>query len=343
MPAFGARKGACCRMIVSYPGHKFLPTSVSVATTEGAPQQCRLNDEQYELPPKLISGKIENIDIAPGMTLTVSDFILRDELKMTSTYADLNVFQVSFCMQGGMEWTYIHEGTERTFHISAQQCQVRCGTIQACRCRIPCGRICQNVSISLDQTRFEEIFTCIHARGALCNTNASDPVRLYTYTPKIAKILSEMISCRLCEELKKIYLHGKIMELIAIYCDDVICNSPTNDFGIRISAEDYDALLKAREIISRNFAHPLTIQKLAKEAAINEQRLKEGFRCCFGTTVNGYIIETRMETAQKLLLTGFYTVNAVALMVGYSHAGYFINLFRKHYGLSPGELLKNNK
>ena len=37
------------------------------------------------------------------------------------------------------------------------------------------------------------------------------------------------------------------------------------------------------------------------------------------------------------------TVQEVTWMVGYSHTGYFIELFRKHYGISPGEMLKNNR
>jgi AraC-like DNA-binding protein len=290
-----------------------------------------------------MDGTVENIEIAPGMLLTVSDFILQEDIELTTTHSDLNLFQISFCLEGGMEWSYINTETTHHFRIGAQQSQVRYGMVQECRSKIRGNHRCQSVSITLDETVFEQIFSCINTRGALCDTSKESVARVYTYTPNISKILSEIIACPLCEELKNVYLQGKLLELIAVYCDEVICKSPANDFGIRISTEDYTALLKAREIISQNYTHPLTIPKLAKSVAINEQRLKNGFKRCFGITVNEYITEKRMETAQKLLKTGKYTVSNVAWMVGYLHTGYFIGLFRKHYGLSPGEVLKTNK
>ena len=86
----------------------------------------------------------------------------------------------------------------------------------------------------MDEKIFEQIFTCIKIRGALYDTRKTAPVRVYTYTPNISKILSEILACHFCDEMKKLYLQGKIFELIAVYCDEVICKSPTNDFGIRI-------------------------------------------------------------------------------------------------------------
>ena len=250
-------------------------------------QANKTADNQYLIP--LMDGIIENIDIADGILLTTSEFVSQEDIEMTTTHDDLSLFQISFCIDGNMEWSYINNEVVHQFQIAAQQSQV------------------------------------------------------YTYTPNISKILSEILACHFCDEMKKIYLQGKIFELIAVYCDEVICKSPTNDFGIRISVEDYNALLKAREFIGENFAHPLTIPIVAKAIAINEQKLKDGFKRCFGVTVNDYVVEKRLEAAIRLLKTGKHTVQEVTWMVGYSHTGYFIELFRKHYGISPGEMLKNNR
>jgi AraC-like DNA-binding protein len=290
-----------------------------------------------------MDGAIENLEITPGMLLTVSDFTLQEDIELTTAHEDLCIFQLSFCLEGGMEWAYINGDTVHRFRISAQQSQVRYGTFQECRSKIPGNHRCQSVSITLDEKMFEQVFTCITARGALCDTRESSPARVYTYTPKVGKILSEIKDCSICDELRRVYLQGKILELIAIYCDEVICRSPSNDFGIRISTEDYAALLKAREIISQSFAHPHTISTLAKAVAINEQRLKDGFRRCFGLTVHDYIIEKRMEAAQKLLTAGKCSVRETAWMVGYSHTGHFIKLFQKYHGLSPGQMLRTNR
>lgn len=266
-------------------------------------QANKTADNQYLIP--LIDGTIENIDITDGILLTTSEFVSQEDIEMTTTHDDLSLFQISFCIDGNMEWSYINNEVVHQFQIAAQQSQVRYGTFY--------------------------------------DTRKTAPVRVYTYTPNISKILSEILACHFCDEMKKIYLQGKIFELIAVYCDEVICKSPTNDFGIRISVEDYNALLKAREFIGENFAHPLTIPIVAKAIAINEQKLKDGFKRCFGVTVNDYVVEKRLEAAIRLLKTGKHTVQEVTWMVGYSHTGYFIELFRKYYGISPGEMLKNNR
>ena len=143
--------------------------------------------------------------------------------------------------------------------------------------------------------------------------------------------------------MKKIYLQGKIFELIAVYCDEVICKSPTNDFGIRISVEDYNALLKAREFIGENFAHPLTIPIVAKAIAINEQKLKDGFKRCFGVTVNDYVVEKRLEAAIRLLKTGKHTVQEVTWMVGVFSYGIFHRAFSEALWNIPRRNVKNNR
>lgn len=264
-----------------------------------------------------MDGTIENIDITDGILLTTSEFVSQEDIEMTTTHDDLSLFQISFCIDGNMEWSYINNEVVHQFQIAAQQSQVRYGTFKECRSRISGNRKFKGISITLDEKIFEQIFTCIKIRGALYDTRKTAPVRVYTYTPNISKILSEILACHFCDEMKKLYLQGKIFELIAVYCDEVICKSPTNDFGIRISVEDYNALLKAREFIGENFAHPLTIPIVAKAIAINEQKLKDGFKRCFGVTVNDYVVEKRLEAAIRLLKTGKHTVQEVTWMVGY--------------------------
>ena len=253
-------------------------------------QANKTADNQYLIP--LIDGTIENIDITDGILLTTSEFVSQEDIEMTTTHDDLSLFQISFCIDGNMEWSYINNEVVHQFQIAAQQSQVRYGTFKECRSRISGNRKFKGISITLDEKIFEQIFTCIKIRGALYDTRKTAPVRVYAYTPNIS---------------------------------------------------NYNALLKAREFIGENFAHPLTIPIVAKVIAINEQKLKDGFKRCFGVTVNDYVVEKRLEAAIRLLKTGKHTVQEVTWMVGYSHTGYFIELFRKHYGISPGEMLKNNR
>lgn len=97
-------------------------------------QANKTADNQYLIP--LIDGTIENIDITDGILLTTSEFVSQEDIEMTTTHDDLSLFQISFCIDGNMEWSYINNEVVHQFQIAAQQSQVRYGTFKECRSRI---------------------------------------------------------------------------------------------------------------------------------------------------------------------------------------------------------------
>lgn len=50
-----------------------------------------------------------------------------------------------------------------------------------------------------------------------------------------------------------------------------------------------------------------------------------------------YLLNIRLTNAKKLLETTDYSINEIALIVGYDNALYFSRLFHKHVGVSPRE------
>lgn len=139
-------------------------------------QANKTADNQYLIP--LIDGTIENIDITDGILLTTSEFVSQEDIEMTTTHDDLSLFQISFCIDGNMEWSYINNEVVHQFQIAAQQSQVRYGTFKECRSRISGNRKFKGISITLDEKIFEQIFTCIKIRGALYDTRKTAPVRV---------------------------------------------------------------------------------------------------------------------------------------------------------------------
>lgn len=69
-------------------------------------QANKTADNQYLIP--LMDGTIENIDITDGILLTTSEFVSQEDIEMTTTHDDLSLFQISFCIDGNMEWSYIN-------------------------------------------------------------------------------------------------------------------------------------------------------------------------------------------------------------------------------------------
>lgn len=68
--------------------------------------------------------------------MTTSEFVSQEDIEMTTTHDDLSLFQISFCIDGNMEWSYINNEVVHQFQIAAQQSQVRYGTFKECRSKM---------------------------------------------------------------------------------------------------------------------------------------------------------------------------------------------------------------
>ena len=107
--------------------------------------------------------------------------------------------------------------------------------------------------------------------------------------------------------------------------------------------QDILYIRQARTTLDENFDKHITIPQLARQTGINEAKLKEGFRELFGQSIHSYLQQLRLEKAQQLLLTTEMSVTDITYDIGYSHVTHFTTLFRKVYGLTPGEWRKKNK
>ncbi|TQD40616.1 AraC family transcriptional regulator [Haloflavibacter putidus] len=153
-------------------------------------------------------------------------------------------------------------------------------------------------------------------------------------SPSLAVVLSQILNFNLHPSVKKIYLKGKLYELVALYF-----NRPeevdTEQCPFLEDENNVKRIRQAKEIIINRMAEPPTLTELAKEIGLSLKKLKEGFKEIYGDTVFGFLLDYKLDYARKLLETGDYNVNEVGLKVGYSTASHFIAAFRKKFGTTP--------
>lgn len=80
---------------------------------------------------------------------------------------------------------------------------------------------------------------------------------------------------------------------------------------------------------------PLRLATLARAAGFSPQHLTRCFRRTLGTSPMACLTDLRLTQAARLLQEGQRTVQAVALAVGISDAGYFTRRFRARFGCTP--------
>jgi AraC-like DNA-binding protein len=158
-------------------------------------------------------------------------------------------------------------------------------------------------------------------------------------SPAMAVILSQILNFNLHPSVQKIYLKGKVYELIGLYF-----NRPEEaDIEQCPFLDDEDNVRKiklAKEIILQRMVEPPSLQELADEVGLSLKKLKEGFKEIYGDTVFSFLFDYKMDYARKLLEKGQHNVNEVGLSIGYSTASHFIAAFKKKFGTTPKKYIQ---
>lgn len=103
--------------------------------------------------------------------------------------------------------------------------------------------------------------------------------------------------------------------------------------GIRASHPE--AVQQAQRYIQAHLSESMTRGEIAAAAYLSPDYLSHLFKVETGRTLSEYIMNQRMQQAQKLLRGTDMPVFNIALAVGYANLPYFSKLFRRCIGVTP--------
>jgi len=152
-------------------------------------------------------------------------------------------------------------------------------------------------------------------------------------TRQLKTIITEINQTEHPSYIRRIYLEGKILELLSLQLRDSRLHPVENARPIADN-NDLQKLETARQLLEANIKKPHSLIELAKKCGLNDFKLKKGFKEIYGQTVFGYLAELRMQKAQKLLQNGL-PVSEVADTVGYKNAQHFTTAFKKRFDVLP--------
>jgi AraC-like DNA-binding protein len=94
-------------------------------------------------------------------------------------------------------------------------------------------------------------------------------------------------------------------------------------------------MLRARDLIDRDYARPLDIPALARVALVSQAHFIRTFGATFGETPHRYLQRRRVERAMALLRNTDRSVTDICFAVGFASLGTFSRTFRDIVGRSP--------
>jgi AraC-like DNA-binding protein len=98
---------------------------------------------------------------------------------------------------------------------------------------------------------------------------------------------------------------------------------------------DLARLRRVRDRIDREYARPLDVEALARDAHMSAGHLSRQFKIAYGESPYSYLMTLRIERAMALLRRGDLSVTEVCFAVGCSSLGTFSTRFSELVGVSP--------
>lgn len=93
-------------------------------------------------------------------------------------------------------------------------------------------------------------------------------------------------------------------------------------------------LRRARDLMDRDYAQPLDVSTMARQALMSPAHFSREFKLAYGETPYAYLMTRRVERAMALLRDG-WTVTDAAMAVGASSLGSFSSTFTRLVGETP--------
>ncbi len=160
-----------------------------------------------------------------------------------------------------------------------------------------------------------------------------------TTTPAVNMAVQEILNCPYQGSLKRLYLESKTLELIAHNLAQLVMGKNEHNKPFTLLPGDIECVRKARDVLIRNLENPPSLSELARQVGINKNKLNQGFRQTFGTSVFEYLRIRRLERSKELLKSKAKNVTEVAFEVGYAQQSNFTRAFKKHFGTNPTDYL----
>jgi len=159
----------------------------------------------------------------------------------------------------------------------------------------------------------------------------------------LQRIIQDIYKLDFEEGLNNLYLQAKMLELFFLEFNTLADKKSSSKNVLKLDDFDIEAIKKAKDILIQNMQNPPSIIELSRMVAINDFKLKKGFKEVFGITPYNLLVDYRLELAKKIFQEGDMNINEIAEYIGYKYTQSFSRAFMQKYGIQPKKLMKNRK
>lgn len=106
------------------------------------------------------------------------------------------------------------------------------------------------------------------------------------------------------------------------------------------SEKGQERLQKIRSYVESHYAEDISLKSLGNLIGVSEAYMSQLFKQQFGVSFKTYLKDFRMKKAEEMLLAGNHPIHDIGERVGYRSTAYFCLVFKRHFGVTPGEFIR---
>ncbi|AJE09834.1 AraC family transcriptional regulator [Clostridium botulinum] len=293
----------------------------------------------YQIPQEIGSGHLKQLLSCENARIMEFDMNLLKQVEINGTSGVPHI-DMLFCLGDDLQWELPQTG--KRFEMMSGESYLGTSEETVKRCIYPAKCDVKLIEIKMPLKKMKDNIDKICKDSGFYNYFSEkvwcDNLKI---TPSINAILHQMLKCPYEESLRYLYMEGKLMELVAVYLNEVMYQSRGISKSISLSKDDIKSIYKAKDILDRSITQKITLSYLSKEVCLNEFKLKKGFKEVFRMPVYTYLLDKRLELAKLFLEEKKFRVSDVANLVGYGNMSHFAAAFRRKYGINPSEYIKD--
>jgi len=303
--------------------------------SESITQASNQFESIYQYPPQLGKGYLRDMELGTGVWLMIVDEVLHDDLVVKSPVRE-HLIESIFRLSGS--------SSVNDVGIKAGQHQlIGSGIATVDSVEDPGLERRLEVNIHMEPDVLKNFFAApsgelpTELQFLVKDNDWQTCLAPTAITPTMQVALQQILNCPYEGITKKIYLQGKVFELLALQLEPLLKkNKPKRDRR-RLKPKDIDRIHYAKEILLARLENPPSLIELARAVGLNDYKLKIGFHQVFGTTVFGYLHNYRLERSRQLLEAGDLTITEVTRAIGFANRSYFATAFKRKFGVNPND------
>lgn len=103
------------------------------------------------------------------------------------------------------------------------------------------------------------------------------------------------------------------------------------------NTKEHPLITQVKRYVNEHLSEKITLQQIGEETYFSPLYCEAVFKQKTGISIIRYVIQRRIEEAQKLLLEGTLSLKKIAETVGFEDYNYFARTFKKATGRTPRE------